>query len=108
MTLEFPGMPAPTIPEPPEPISDGVALTRRNEAKLARGVHPATLRALLEPRGPTCGTCVHHEVVNVGRAYHKCARHRLGMTASAASDIRLKWPACALYEPEPPPIPDPA
>lgn len=89
---------------PPE-LAPGLSRTQRktaeNAAWLARGVHPAT-RADLRPDGGTCGGCAHHHAYQDGRydrTYHKCDRHRLGESHSDASDIRVGWPACALYEP---------
>lgn len=78
------------------------ARTRKNNEILAAGRHPATrLRLLPHPEGlspRTCGECLHHVAVGHSRTYHKCDVSRLGISASAASDIRLKWPACELFE----------
>jgi hypothetical protein len=49
------------------------------------------------PKGKTCKTC--HYLIKTkyhGKVYYKCDWR--GITASAASDIRLKWNACRLYE----------
>ena len=62
--------------------------------------HPAT-RLPLAGNGQTCGSCVnerHYRYHNM--SLHKCAKHRLGETHSAASDIRISGPACELYEPK--------
>jgi hypothetical protein len=73
--------------------------TLANEALFAVGVHPATRRPLILV-GATCETCVHSSREHGGaRSYWKCAKHRLGMSRSSASDIRKSWPACALWEP---------
>lgn len=87
------------IPTPgPEPLSAGRRLTIRNNDSLARGLHPATGQRLAG-NGETCGTCAHHNHYDYhNRAYNKCAKHRLGESHSAASDIRVSWPACALWE----------
>lgn len=78
--------------------SAGRRLTLRNNESLARGVHPAT-RKPVAANGETCGTCAHHRHYDWhNRSYHKCAKHRLGESHSAASDIRVSWPACALWE----------
>lgn len=50
------------------------------------------------PVGATCGTCEHLYVVAYANRYYKC--HRYGGGRSAASDFRLRWPACGLYTPE--------
>jgi len=31
-------------------------------------------------------------------AHHKCDQHRLGESHSAASDVRVGWPACVRFE----------
>jgi hypothetical protein len=73
--------------------------TQRQKAQLAAGVHPATRRTLLAVAGSTCGTCVHALQVMPGNRRHwKCEKHYLGPSHSAASDIRVSWPACQLYE----------
>ncbi len=47
------------------------------------------------PEGKTCGTCVHRLRVKYhADAYWKCDLMRAGWTHGAASDIKLKWPAC--------------
>lgn len=79
--------------------SDTQRLTRRNNEKLANGVHPATHRSLLRPWGTTCGDCVFaHNYRHHNRSYWKCEKHRLGESHSSASDIRKSWPACVLFE----------
>jgi hypothetical protein len=80
--------------------------TARDRASLDRGIHPATRRPLLtvEPGTgrPTCGDCGHAQHIDHhDRSYWKCARHRLGMSHSAASDIRKGWPACELFQTTP-------
>jgi len=90
----------PDLPEP-EQLSAGQRLTRRNAEQLARGINPATNHPFLKSETPlTCGDCAHHIAVHVARTYHKCERHRLGESHSAASDIRVSWPACSLFTPE--------
>lgn len=72
--------------------------TIRNREALAAGIHPAT-RSPLRTEGGFCAGCLHHFVVDRGhRRWHKCELHRLGPSASAASDIRLSWPACTRFE----------
>lgn len=81
------------------------ARTRKNKEIIAAGRNPATrLRLLpvadgLSPK--TCGDCVHHIPCGHGRrTFHKCDVSRLGLTSSAASDIRISWPACEHFEVE--------
>ena len=61
------------------------------------GIHPAT-RLGLAGNGECCGTCVSHILIQPhNRTFHKCERHVLGISASAASDIRVSWPACMAW-----------
>jgi hypothetical protein len=80
------------------PPSPDVRRTRTNADLLAQGTHPATRAPVLDRAwGYSCGDCAHAErVTNGRRAYWKCELHRLGMSFSAASDIRVSWPACTL------------
>lgn len=48
------------------------------------------------PAGETCRTCVHARCVKLGKTYHKCALVKA--TGGPATDIRLKWPACARWQ----------
>lgn len=90
----------PAINEPESDESATVRLTRRNREALDRGVHPATMLPLVSD-GRTCGDCPHSErVAWRDRAWWKCHRHRLGLSHSAASDIRVSWPACTLIDGE--------
>lgn len=93
-----------------DPLSGGASDTRRlkmrNDADLAKGVHPATRVALLDPVGEhTCKDCAHHQAHDWfgsrKKIYHKCDIHRLGMSHGAASDIRLMWPACTAFVAKP-------
>lgn len=77
------------------------ARTRRNNELLNAGRHPATRVRLLdcgEGDAQTCGDCKHHVAVHGSKVWHKCEVSRLGLSSSAASDIRLKWPACERFE----------
>lgn len=82
-------------------LSADMRRTMRNHELLERGVHPATGRLLLAQLpdvNDTCGNCTHHKVHHRGnKVVHKCTEHRLGESFSAASDIRVSWPACALF-----------
>lgn len=99
-------MPGP-LPPPPD-LSADQRRTLAHRRLLEQGIHPATRRPLLpwppdEPEydvdRPTCATCIHIRRYSGGhaRTYIKCARHRLGESHSAASDVRASWPACDLY-----------
>lgn len=52
------------------------------------------------PDGATCRHCRHAVPINRGtvRDYWKCDRR--GISRSSATDHRLKWNACRLYEEE--------
>jgi hypothetical protein len=47
------------------------------------------------PVGKTCATCDNHVVRRMGNHYHKCKAW--SMSSSSATDIRVRWPACARY-----------
>lgn len=82
----------------PSGLSATRKLTARNEALLAAGRHPATGRPLLDNDSKCCGNCAHHHAYrHHNRVYHKCECHRLGESHSAASDVRVGWPACTLH-----------
>lgn len=78
--------------------SPTVRRTARRRIMLEAGLNPATARPLLPTElGRTCGDCVHAERFELDtRAYWKCTgpASRLGASHSAASDIRIGWPAC--------------
>lgn len=79
-------------------LSPGARRTQRNKAMIAAGVHPATRQPIDVALG-TCGTCAHAiRVTHNSRSYWKCDLHRLGTSASEASDIRSSWPACDRHE----------
>lgn len=88
---------------PPAPavtpgMSAGRRRTIRQRESLAAGRHPAT-GLPLRTEGGFCGSCSHHVVIDRGnRSWHKCEVHRLGTSSSAASDIRVSWPACTRFE----------
>jgi hypothetical protein len=49
------------------------------------------------PDGTRCKTCVHCRYPDgYGRRYYKCDLRRL--THGAATDHRVRWPACGRYE----------
>jgi hypothetical protein len=85
-------------PEPAPQLSADQRLTKRNNDLLESGKHPATLLPLLGSDA-RCGTCAHHQhLAHHNRSYHKCDEHRLGITHSTSSDVRVSWPACTKYE----------
>lgn len=94
-------------PDPGRPVplkvpgeSEDARRTRANRELLERGVHPAT-RVALADNGRTCGGCIHAVQVQPGaRSFWKCDQHRLGLSRSGASDIRVSWPACTRFEAE--------
>jgi hypothetical protein len=95
--------PGPAAPAP-MPLSDGVKRTMRQQAELARGVHPAT-KLPLRAEGGSCGTCAHLRRFDHGatvdrssRGYFKCSLRP--MTGGPGTDIRVSWPACTRWEPE--------
>ena len=75
--------------------SYGVRLTKRKNALIARGVHPATGFALAN-NGQGCGSCAH--LLGTGRAnrYWKCGLVKV--TGGPGTDIRKGWPACVKWE----------
>lgn len=93
--------PGPAVPDPYEGMSDGARRTAQQRDLLAAGVHPATRLPLADAphggAGETCGTCQrqHTYVHRSGARFHKCAL--AGETRSAATDIRLGWPACVRW-----------
>lgn len=94
--------PGPETPVPtPERMSPDRRRTLRNRQMLDKGIHPATGRPLTGD-GRICRDCPHIlRVQHRGpRTWFKCVRHRLGMSHSAASDIRAGWPACVLIDHE--------
>lgn len=95
--------PGPPLPRPAdewEQLSIGARRTVRQRQLLAEGIHPATRLPLLDEGGHTCGDCQLHRTIvwTKNRTFHKCERHRLGLSHSAASDIRVGWPACTAFE----------
>jgi hypothetical protein len=115
-------------PKVGSPAGKRVNYTAKNRALLEAGIHPATGRRLLrdEPcpvegcpiegehhhvggddvvmaaKPTTCRDCTHCEQHSAGGHGYvwKCAKHRLGMSHSEASDIRVGWPACILFAPK--------
>lgn len=89
MTLFDPG-PA----EPTAQLSADRARTLRYRQLLGRGVHPIT-GARLAGNSETCGTCGH-----LDRYRHRTKtliKCELNDTRSAATDVRVSWPACTQW-----------
>lgn len=87
----------PVVVRPPKE-SRSRRLTRRAAEQLAIGLHPANGRSLFVGTGETCASCKFHVVHRWDKTYHKCEKHRLGLTHGDATDIRVGWPACVLFE----------
>lgn len=78
----------------PAQLSRGRKLVRRQQADIARGVHPFG-QALREPRDKTCGDCFYAFVQSGSKRWYKCAKARV--KSSMETDLRLSWPACRLF-----------
>lgn len=100
-------MAEPTLFPVPEPIgpseyqeaSADRRRTMRAQVAIANGVHPFGM-PLRSGGDETCGSCCHaFRVDHRSRHYWKCEKR--GDTSSAASDLRLKWPACVYWEAKP-------
>lgn len=52
------------------------------------------------PKGETCGSCEHYTRVQVmsGRFFRKCGLMEAHWTHGPGSDIKMKSPACSLWE----------
>ena len=87
--------PGPPEPEP-EPMSADRRRTQRRRELLDRGINPGSGRAIAD-NGEFCGTCAHIEVHCLAKTYFKCGK--VLSTAGPATDIRVSWPACVLWEP---------
>jgi hypothetical protein len=90
----------PTVPVVADfSLSAGQRLTARNKLMIERGKHPATHRPIV--LGATCGQCANHVAVHHHNGiYHKCRLGLYGLSHSTASDIRVSWPSCELFEEE--------
>lgn len=82
------------VTEPEGRLSSGRRRTMRNNARLARGVHPNGIELLKGPEAHTCGDCARSYWVKMGGKFFKCG---LNDSRSEATDIRVKWPACAMW-----------
>lgn len=52
------------------------------------------------PNGETCRTCKHATKISYANTFYKCELARAGWTGGKATDIKLRWPACAKWEKE--------
>lgn len=87
-------------PVEPQPVlSADRRRTLRRRQELAEGTHPTTKRPLLDKAwGFKCGDCDHHFTFSTNRNFEKCEKAAGGLTHGPASDVRLSWPACTLYQ----------
>lgn len=92
-------MTAPRHPDLERQLSPDARRTQRQQSRLDQGIHPASGYSLLDPEwGYRCRDCHHAIRIDIGsRRVWKCRLHRLGLSHSAASDIRVSWPACTLF-----------
>lgn len=54
----------------------------------------------LGPEGKTCRSCKHAVQLSYSRVFYKCLLNRDRWTNGLGTDIRLKDPACGMYEEE--------
>jgi len=66
-------------------------------SKARRLVKPQDQYGLAD-NGKTCKTCKHLVYHERSKRWYKCKKWVLSM--SSASDVRVSWPACKLYEPD--------
>ena len=101
----------PAVP-PASDLSPGQRLTQRQAGLVAMGIHPLTRRHLhpdadptrtsASPQDgtPTCGTCVHRELLDYhNKRYPKCLLNADKVTHGPASDVRAWWPGCLDFTP---------
>ncbi len=53
------------------------------------------------PAGEMCGSCRHHATLKYSKRYHKCRLMQAQWTPGAATDIRVRSPACKQWEKKP-------
>ena len=76
-------------------LGRAAGLTARRARLVANGYHPLNQRKL-RAEGGTCGDCARLVSRSYDKTYHKCD---LGpISRGEATDVRLRWPACVLYE----------
>ena len=69
---------------------------KRPKGLSARKTNPCLLLYGAGPESTTCATCTHLHALHMGGTYYKCDLRRL--SRSAATDHRMRWPACGKYE----------
>lgn len=70
----------------------------RERRMLGEGLHPRTALPLLPgEHGHTCGDCAHLCRIGMAGTYHKCGLTRATWSGGRASDVLVKWPACARW-----------
>lgn len=83
-------------------IPDGPAMTPDERRKLFGRPSPGPKGYAAPPgtgpEGETCGSCAHHATVRHASIYHKCGLLRQAWTRGQATDIRVRSPACKLWE----------
>lgn len=86
---------------PVETLSPDARRTARARMAIANGRHPfgrALLACAPGAGRPTCGDCVNRVQIHGGnRQFWKCPLVG-GTSHSAASDLRLRWPACDCFD----------
>jgi hypothetical protein len=87
--------PGPGMKLPSRAMSPDRLRTARRRVLLERGINPATRRPFAH-NGETCGSCAHLQVHQHSRRYYKCGL--VANTGGPGTDIRLRWPACTLWE----------
>ena len=79
--------------EPPKhPWFNAKSASAQQRQNFNKGLHP--MGARLADNGQQCDNCANHIAVSMGKTFHKC---QLNRTGSAATDIRVNWPACELF-----------
>lgn len=77
-------------------FGEEVPLPQIAPAKRGPAPHEQMLIIYGKKHGFTCGSCKHLLRSGENRPYFKC--RQFGLSASDATDWRLKWAACGLFE----------
>ena len=95
--VPLPGFPAPPPPDDavPERTSAGRKRTERRRRQLAAGINPGSGHRLAG-NGETCRTCVFLVRQSQANTWFKCGKGVI--TGGEATDIRVGWPACVLWQ----------
>lgn len=71
------------------------------EKATGQGLRPkARPTFVLAENGKTCKDCKHAVGLSYSKTYYKCELVRARWTSGTGTDIRLKDPACGMFEPE--------